>query len=461
MGYNSLEELADLNLENGEFMPSYSRGQFRRILEEEGEIIGLESQWTKRDGSTLFVRESARVVRSGDGSVLYYEGTIEDITDKKIAEDKLKASEEKFRKLSRAVEQSPVSIVITDTEGSIEYANPKTFQTTGYTLEELMGQNPRVLKSGETNKLEYSELWKLISSGKEWKGLFHNRRKNGELYWESSNISPITDGNGKITHYVAVKEDITEKKAIEKALIESEEKYRTLAEDLREMNATKDKLFSIIAHDMRGPIGTFSQALELLTEDMGLDENMKSDLLEELSISSKNIFNLLENLLNWSRIQRSLISLEPQVFIINDILSENINLLRPNSKQKGINVVFQAEKDITVFADADTISLVVRNLLSNAIKFTPERGRIIISAEENAEHVKVSIKDSGVGIKKEIMDNLFQSGSYYTSFGTNGEKGSGIGLVLVKDFVERNGGTLFAESLPGNGSSFIFILPKG
>jgi PAS domain S-box-containing protein len=460
MGYNTFEELAEINLENGKFMPSYSREQFRRTLENEGEIIGLESTWTKHDGSTLYVRENSRVVRDSEGTILYYEGTIEDISDKKIAEDKLRASEEKFRKLSRAVEQSPVSIVITDTDGSIEYANPKTFQTTGYTLEELMGQNPRVLKSGETNSSEYSELWQLISSGKEWRGLFHNRRKNGELYWESSNISPITDSDGKITHYVAVKEDVTEKKAIEKALIESEEKYRTLAENLREMNTTKDKLFSIIAHDMRGPIGSFIQVLDILTGEMKIDDNMRDDLLEELCNSSKNIFNLLENLLNWSKIQRSLITLHPKKFNLTDSLRENIDLLSPNSKQKGINISLNTDENVGVFADKDTINLIIRNLISNAIKFTPERGTIQISADNSGELCEVSIKDSGVGMIRDILENLFKPGSYYSSFGTNGERGSGIGLVLVKDFVERNGGVLRAESVPGEGSRFLFTLPK-
>jgi PAS domain S-box-containing protein len=577
MGYDSFEELADVNLENGKFMPSYSRDQFRKLLEADGEIIGLESTWTRRDGSTLYVRENSRVVKDPDGSILYYEGTIEDITDKKIAEDKLKASEEKFRKafenaqdiylhtdiegkiieispaikrtlnfkreellgkladdifinadhlkdllkeleekgevfdyemllknktnevvwtsvnahflydsnnnrigvegnihdiskrklveeelrkLSRAVEQSPVSIVITDTAGNIEYANPKTCQTTGYTIEELKGQNPRVLKSGETNSLEYTELWALISSGKEWRGLFHNKRKNGELYWESSNISPITDSEGKITHYVAVKEDVTEKKAIEKALIESEEKYRTLAEDLREMNTTKDKLFSIIAHDMRGPIGSFIQVLDILTGDMEMDKFMRHDLLEELSNSSKNIFNLLENLLNWSKIQRSIITLHPRKFRLTDSLRENIDLLGPNSKQKGINTILNAEENIIVFADKDTISLVLRNLISNAVKFTPERGTIQISADSTGVFCEVSIKDSGVGMTKDVLENLFRPGSYYSSFGTNGERGSGIGLVLVKDFVERNGGILKVESVPGEGSRFIFTIPK-
>ena len=138
-------------------------------------------------------------------------------------------TENQLRKLSGAVEQSPVSIVITDLDGNIEYANPKTIETTGYSLEELVGVNPRVLKSGETKDQEYETLWGNISSGKEWKGTFHNKRKNGELYWESSTINPIIDRNGSITHYLGIKEDITGRVLIQEALMKSEERYRQIA----------------------------------------------------------------------------------------------------------------------------------------------------------------------------------------------------------------------------------------
>jgi PAS domain S-box-containing protein len=150
-------------------------------------------------------------------------------------EKERKEAEDRLRKLSRAVEQSPVSIVITDLEGNIEYANPKACETTGYTLDELIGQNPRVLKSGETQAIEYGILWENISTGSEWRGVFHNKRKNGELYWESSTISPITNADGKITHYLAVKEDITNRKKTEEALFESEERFRQVVEQTQEV----------------------------------------------------------------------------------------------------------------------------------------------------------------------------------------------------------------------------------
>ena len=179
-------------------------------------------------------RVSIQPVRSDkgvpDSAILYINDTTE-IKKKEILirQNEIKY-EEKLRKLSVAVEQCPVSIVITNLEGEIEYANPKACETTGYGIEELVGQNPRVLKSGETTLDEYNLLWENIAHGKEWKGIFHNKRKSGELYWESSTIGPITDNLGNITHYLAVKEDITERRQIQMALYQSEERFRQIAE---------------------------------------------------------------------------------------------------------------------------------------------------------------------------------------------------------------------------------------
>ena len=170
-------------------------------------------KWLRPDGKDNTIEYVARPIQFQ--GKLYSIGIDRDITEFKEKEDQL-------RKLSQAVEQSPVSIVITDIDGNIEYANPEACKTTGYSLPELMGSNPRVLKSGETSSNDYQELWDTISKGNYWKGIFHNKRKNGELYWESSQISPIVDNNGKIINYLAIKEDITEQKRIQEELKERE-----------------------------------------------------------------------------------------------------------------------------------------------------------------------------------------------------------------------------------------------
>ena len=191
-------------------------------LRQSGKIVGAFTLYSSQP--YFFDQEEVRLLDEFVNEISFAFETIE-------IENERKKAEEQLRKLSRAVEQSPVNIVIADLEGNIEYANPKASATTGYTFEELIGKNPRVLKSGETPDNEYQKLWEDITSGKQWHGTFHNKRKNGELYWESSTISPITDNLGKITHFLAVKEDITQQKLAELELRHSEERYKALFEN--------------------------------------------------------------------------------------------------------------------------------------------------------------------------------------------------------------------------------------
>ena len=414
------------------------------IINQEGHL-NFESIHIRKDGSKFPVEVDATSVRDEHGNVQCRIVTVVDISAYKNAEEQL-------RKLSSAVEHSPVSIVITDTNGDIEYANQKAFETTGYSLDELKGQNPRVLKSGELKASDYQLLWDTITAGKTWSGIFHNKKKDGTLYWEKASISPVFNSLGNITHYVAAKEDITEKKKAEDNLIASEAK-------LKEANATKDKLFSIIAHDLRGPIGNFIPVLELLTTDASLTEEERTDLLNGLVLGSKSAFILLENLLHWASSQSNRIKLVPAHYFINEILNRNIHLLSPAAFHKSINISLNAQEELSVYIDKESVDLVVRNLLSNAIKFTREGGEIVISTRNAGDFVEVEMADNGIGIPKEIAENLFILNSFYTTQGTNREKGSGLGLVMCRDFVEKNGGKIHVDSIPGQGSKFIFTLP--
>jgi PAS domain S-box-containing protein len=193
------------------------------LLEKAFSAGSVSFEWVhlRSDGSEIFAHINLISIDYDGETVLFT--TWQDLTERRAAELQL-------RKLSRAVEQSPISIVITNVDGNIEYANPLACETTGYSLEELIGKNPRVLKSGDTTHDEYSQLWNNITTGKEWKGVFHNKRKNGQFYWESSTIAPITDAAGNITHFVALKEDITERREMQLALQESQERFGQIAE---------------------------------------------------------------------------------------------------------------------------------------------------------------------------------------------------------------------------------------
>ncbi len=226
-GYASPEEMivsVGNNIATQVYADPRRRAEFIRILSEEGAVKEFQAPNRRKDGSVIWTSTTAHSVRDASGAVLYYEGSSIDITERKRAEDQL-------RIMSLSVEQSPASIVITDIAGNIEYVNPKFTQITGYSLEEAVGKNPRILQSGETPREMYQQLWDIILTGGVWRGEFHNRKKNGELYWESAVISPVMDKEGFISHLLAVKEDITERKRAEEARLQAEKKYRDIVEN--------------------------------------------------------------------------------------------------------------------------------------------------------------------------------------------------------------------------------------
>lgn len=353
---------------------------------------------------------------------------------------------DKIIRLSTAIEHSPSSIVITDTSGIIEYVNPKFTQVTGYDVAEAIGKNPRILKAGITPPEEYEMLWKTITAGKEWIGEFCNKRKNGELYFEKASISPVMDYKGNIISYIAVKEDITEQK-----------KY---VEQLKLLNATKDKFFSIIAHDLKNPFVGLLGLTELLLdnyENFSPEETMAS--LTMIRKSASNGFELLKNLLDWSLANSGNINFVPEKLILKTIIINNLQLLEQFASSKAITITSKVEEQTEVIADLNMVNVIFRNLLSNAIKYTNKGGEIEINAIPQKDLILISVKDNGIGINKENLGKLFRIDAQFSMAGTEKEQGTGLGLILCNEFAERQGGKLWVESEPGEGSTFFFTLP--
>jgi signal transduction histidine kinase len=229
---------------------------------------------------------------------------------------------------------------------------------------------------------------------------------------------------------------------------------------LQELNATKDKFFSIISHDLKGPLNSLTSFSSLLinhTDSLSKDEIKM--LAKDLDKSLKNLFALLENLLEWSRSQTGNIEFKPEAFDIAGLLKQNQELLLQQAQNKKISIVLQGESNVTINAHRNSVNTVVRNLISNAIKFTPPEGTITLKTSVAETKVIVSISDNGVGMSKEVMDKLFRIDTKHTTKGTADEKGTGLGLILCKDFIEKNGGRIWVESVAGKGSTFSFELP--
>jgi signal transduction histidine kinase len=224
-------------------------------------------------------------------------------------------------------------------------------------------------------------------------------------------------------------------------------------------NKTKDKFFSIISHDLRSPFNSLLGFSKLLINNYdNFDEGEKKEMIQLMHHTSKNTLNLLENLLEWARIQTNRIEYSPVTFNISNTTIEIINLLNAYAKKKEIDISIKVQNDIIVFADEKMLSSVIRNLISNAIKYTYKNGKIIISLEKSGELIKLSIEDNGIGMDKKTLDSLFLIDKTNSVPGTDDEQGTGLGLILVKDFIEKNNGKIKVESKPGKGSKFIISL---
>ena len=330
-------------------------------------------------------------------------------------------------------------IYFTDNCSTMLGYEPNDLKNKGFKWQELIHPDdyPKVAEIFENhvkgNTDYYESVFRIKDSSDKWKWVLDH----GKVVER--------DHDGKAMRAIGTHIDISKQKEVE--------------EQLQELLVTKDKLFSIISHDLRGPIGSFMQIIELLTSDLKVNPDMQANLLNELKDMSKNTFYLLENLLNWSRSQRSDIVYNPRSIIINELIKENISLLSGAAAQKSIHIQFDIQTKYAAYADYDMINLVIRNLLSNAIKFTRIGGLIGISISESADFVEIGIADNGVGMSPEMAEKLFTDNQFHSTPGTSNEKGSGLGLVLCKDFVRRNGGSISVESVLEKGSRFVFTVP--
>jgi len=535
----------------------------------------------------------------------------------------LKNAEQQVRKLSVAVEQNPATIVITDTEGNIEYANPKFTELTGYTLEEAKGKNPRALKSGKTDPQVFINMWETIKSGKVWHGEFINRKKNNEEFIESATISPIFDDDKNIINFIAIKEDVTLKKIQEeriklnnerlqhllalaqmqdadmamildkaldiallltksthgyiyhynednkrftlnswskdtmsdctiveqqttydldktgiwgevirqrKAIVlndfkqsnplkkgypeghveifrflsipvfegeeiiavigvcnkpsdydemdivqlnllansvwsisrqkTDEQKLRQYAMELQGLNATKDKFFNIIAHDLKNPFNSILGFTNLLVKNFEHYSKEKSlQFLNTVHNTAKNTYKLVEDLLQWARAQSGKIDFKPEFLNLQYLFDCTVEITAQAARNKEIEVRAISRIPSEIFADKNMIDTVLRNLTSNAIKYTKRNGFISIESDLTDGFVQIMVKDNGVGIPLNELNKLFKLNEKVSSPGTEKEHGTGLGLLLCKEFVLRHGGNIWAESELGKGSTFYFTIP--
>lgn len=362
-------------------------------------------------------------------------------------------TDREIRKLTTAVNQSPATIVITDLNGKIEYVNPHFTEITGYTYDEAIGNNPRILQSNFHSKEFYQEMWKTLIDGHVWSGEIYNKRKDGACYWEEAIMAPVFDDKGVITNYVAIKNDITQRKNIEI-------KIKVQNDQLRSLNETKDRFISILAHDLRNPFHTLMGLALLLKKTIPTNNDNALEFANAILTTATNTYQLLENLLEWAHVQRNKIAPKPQIINLGELITECITLLYESAHTKKITIKNQIDSNSTLIADSEMLKTILRNLLVNAIKFSHKGSTVTLKASIKPLKAEISIIDNGVGMSQETVDKLFDLGSAQSSNGTDGEKGTGFGLLICKELIERHQGTITVKSEINKGTTFTIVLPQ-
>ncbi|MBF0186350.1 MAG: PAS domain S-box protein [Magnetococcales bacterium] len=400
----------------------------------------------RRKDGTLYHQESIITpVRGESGRIEHFIAIQQDISERKRSEAELK-------KFFLAVQQSPVTTVITDVDGKIEYVNPRFSEVTGYTMKEALGQNPRILKTETTSQIVYEEMWQDISSGRTWRGELLNRRKDGSLFWESTLISPIHDDDGNISNYLAVKEDITARKQAEQALKEAKQ-------EAERANLAKSAFLATMSHEIRTPINAILGMGELLLE--APISNEQRTWLETINQAGETLLALINEILDLSKIEAGQLQLNPRPMDSSELAGGVVGILDLLAQEKGISLVLEVERDVShpVIGDPDRIRQVLMNLVGNAIKFT-EQGSVTVGIERwDGDLYRFSVQDSGVGISKEKLATVFDPFTQADASVSRQFGGTGLGLTICRRLVELMGGGIHVESHLGEGSLFSFTLP--
>jgi PAS domain S-box-containing protein len=428
-------------------------------LHEEGEIIMIGTMAEVWLGAPIFQTGKAIgaiVIQNYDNPNAFYRSDLEIIeiiaNEITIFMDKREA-EENMQKLTTAVIQSPASVIITDRNGNIEFVNPKFSEVTGYSYEESIGENPRILKSGKQSDEVFSDLWQTISSGKEWRGELQNKKKNGEFYWEDISISPIFNENGKIVNYVGVKEDITDRKKLITDLIEAKERAE-------ESDRLKTAFLQNISHEIRTPMNGILGFIELLQEPDISGEEQK-EYIEIIEKSGNRMLTTINDIINVSKIEAGIVSLQLSKVDIVQIVNDVANFFRPEIEKKGMRIITDMphfEKNTTIESDFDKVFAIFTNLVKNAIKYSIE-GTITIGFIKRDTIVECFVKDTGIGIPAERQSKVFERFTQADMNSKRSSEGAGLGLSIVKGYINLLGGRIYLQSEPGIGSKFTFELP--
>ncbi|MCX7095675.1 MAG: PAS domain S-box protein [Methylobacter sp.] len=425
----------------------------------------LEARIVHKNGDVRWLCHHCKPIYDEDGGYLGRRGVNRDITLRK-------QTEEQLSKLAQAVEQSPESIIITNPEGDIEYVNEAFLKNSGYRRDEIMARNPRILNSDKTPKHTYAELWATIAQGDTWRGEFINKRKDGSEYVDFAIITPIRQLDGHITHYVAVQEDITEKKRLAKEL----DRHRHHLEELVASRTTelesaraladaaskaKSAFLTNMSHEIRTPMNAIIGLTYLLRQNTPTLEQCIR--LDKMDAAAQHLLSIINDILDLSKIESGRLELEQTDFALEAVLDHINSLIAEQSKAKGLTIKVDSDSvPLWLRGDPTRLRQAMLNYAGNAVKFT-RQGTIWLRAkllEETVDglQVRFEVQDTGIGIAKENLPLLFEVFAQADVSTTRKYGGTGLGLAITRRLATMMGGEAGVESTLGQGSTFWFTV---
>ncbi len=418
------------------------------------ESVVFEYRRRTKSGDWKWFKSTAKVIDfDNEGKATRLIGTHMDINHRKIVEEAHKDSEQRYRNLFSSM---PNGFYRSTPDGYFVDANPAFIKMLGYNnLDELIKLN--IPKDIYVQEIERDEILKDNSEFIPQIESYRLKRKDGRIIWVEDYARYIKDKNGNILYHEGICQDISER-------VEALNKIKDNESRLNELNKTKDKLFSIIAHDLRNPLGSFKTITRLLFDEYEtFDELERKEFLKTIKESSSQVYSLMENLLEWSRSQQGMSEFKPNVLDIRTLVDEIIKLSSASMKDKKINARNLIPNDLKLNADKNLVNTIIRNLISNSIKFSDIGGEIEVGVsninDNQKSFVTIYVMDNGIGISDEYLEKLFKINNNISTLGTSGEKGTGLGLMLCKEFVEMHNGKIWVESILGKGSKFYFTMP--
>jgi two-component system, sensor histidine kinase and response regulator len=425
--------------------------QWQQVIKDRS-VFSAEYKIRAADGSEKWVWERGRAVHDNEGNLLFLEGYIEDVTNRRQMQDALRQERDLLQAL---MDNIPDTIYFKDKQSNFIRINNAQAKVLGVAdASDVIGKSDFDFFDEKHSNISYEDEQQLMATGipvinKEE----HILTANGWKWFTATKV-PLFGENGDINGLAGVSRDITEFKELEKLLRRSEN-------DLKKINAEKDKLFSVIAHDLRSPFNSFLLLTEMLADEyMDFTEEEMTKLAKSMYKTAISVSDLLENLLEWSKIQRGLASFQPVNLKLNEIIQKNLDYFHTHLVNKEIDLELKMEEHLMVYADPAMLSSVLRNLVSNAIKFTHHQGSInIIVSKPSVDRVLIRISDTGVGMSDVMISKLFSVETKGRK-GTDDEPSSGLGLILVKEFVQKMNGKIYLESHINEGTTFFVELPS-